>query len=70
MPTGVFTLNPGDTSDCLQLTVLNDNIFEPVEDLIGRLTSINLNGQTFTSFSRIRLQPSQTTIEIEDNDGG
>ncbi len=68
-PSAQFRLNPGDTSNCIQLTIVNDNIFEPVEDLIGRLTSITLGGQTFISLPRLRLQPAQTTISILDNDG-
>ena len=57
------------TSDCVELTVLNDNLFERTEDLTGRLGDIIVGGMTFQTLPRVTLRPVQTTIDIEDTDG-
>ena len=57
------------TSDCVELTVLNDNLFERTEDLTGSLGEIIVGGMTFQTLPRVTLRPVQTTIDIEDTDG-
>ena len=69
LPTQQYSLDTGDTEDCIELTILNDNLLEPTEDLTARLVSLVVNGDSLPSVPGVFLQPEQTTIEIEDNDG-
>ena len=55
--------------DCLDLTIINDNILESTEDLIGRLESFVVNGLPLQSIDGVELNPAQTQIQIQDNDG-
>ena len=55
--------------DCLDLTVINDNILESTEDLTGQLESFVVNGLPAQSIDGIELNPAQTLIQIQDNDG-
>ena len=58
-----------ETSSCVELTILNDDLFEPDEDLNGRLSTLIIGGESFVSLPRVTIQPAQTVIDILDNDG-
>ena len=63
-------LEAGEDRDCLQLMILDDTIYEGVEDLTGNLEGIvNQLGQLVRNPARITFQPMMTTIQINDNDG-
>ena len=55
--------------DCLDLTVINDNILESTEDLTGQLESFVVDGLPVQSINGIELNPAQTLVRIQDNDG-
>ena len=62
-------LNAGQTRDCLDLTILNDNQFENTEDLSGFLQSFILDGIPINTLPRVTFQPQRTEIFIIDDDG-
>ena len=55
--------------DCLDLTIINDIILESTEDLFGQLESFVVNGLPTQSIEGVELNPAQTVIQIQDNDG-
>ena len=68
-PTGRYRLETDDTSECLEVTIFNDIIFEDVEQFIGQLVGFELDGSIQATIPGVILQPQRTTIEITDNDG-
>ena len=66
---GRYNLDEDTSRDCLDLTIINDNILESAEDLIGRLESFVVNGLPVQSIDGVELNPAQTLIQIQDNDG-
>ena len=55
--------------DCLDLTIINDNILESTEDLTGQLESFVVDGLPVQSIDGVELNPAQTLVQIQDNDG-
>lgn len=69
-PTDTYLIEAGEDRGCLQLTILDDSIFEGPEDLTGTLEGIvNDLGQLVRNPDRINFNPAMTTIQIDDNDG-
>ena len=68
-PIGRYNLDEDTSMDCLDLTVINDNILESTEDLIGQLESFVVDGLPVQSINGIEFNPAQTLIQIQDNDG-
>lgn len=68
-PIGRFNLDGDTSTDCVDLTIINDNILESTEDLVGQLESFVVNGVSVQSIDGVELNPSQTVIQIQDNDG-
>ena len=69
-PTDTYLIEAGEDRSCLQVTILDDSIFEGPEDLTGSLEGIiNQLGQLVSNPQRITFDPDMTTILIEDNDG-
>lgn len=68
-PIGRYRLETGDTSECLEVTILNDIIFEDVEQFIGQLVGFELDGSIQATIPGVILQPQRATVEITDNDG-
>lgn len=68
-PSGRYRLETDDTSDCLEVTIFNDIIFEDVEQFIGQLVGFEVDGSIQATIPGIILQPQRTTVEITDNDG-
>ena len=68
-PVGRYNLDEDTSMDCLDLTVINDNILESTEDLTGQLESFVVNGLPVQSIDGVELNPAQTLVQIQDNDG-
>lgn len=69
-PTAAYMIEAGEERDCLQLMILDDSIYEGPEELTGNLEGIvNQLGQLIRNPVRITLQPTMTTVLINDNDG-
>ena len=68
-PSGRYTLEAGETSDCLETTIFNDIIFEDVEEFTGQLVGFEVDGSIQSIIPGIIVQPQRTTVEITDNDG-
>lgn len=69
-PTEAYLIEAGSDRDCLQLMILDDSVFEDVEDFTGTLEGIvNELGQLVRTPERITFQPVMTTVQITDNDG-
>lgn len=69
-PTDTYVIEAGENSDCLQLMILDDSIFEGSEELTGSLEgTVNQLGQLVRNPDRITFDPTTTTIQINDNDG-
>ena len=63
-------LDAGEDRSCLQVMILDDDLFEGPEDLTGTLEGIiNDLGQLVRAPERITFEPVMTTIQISDNDG-
>ena len=61
-PSGNFNLAARETRDCLEITILSDNLLEVTEGLSGRLA---LQGGLIPGFT---FRPVSTSIEITDTD--
>ena len=68
-PSGRYSLEAGETSDCLEVTIFNDIIFESVEEFIGQLVGFEVDGSIQATIPGVILQPQRTMVEITDNDG-
>lgn len=61
-PSGVYNFDVGETRECLEITIFNDNALEVTESLTGQLA---LQGGQIPG---VTLQPVLTTIDITDDD--
>ena len=68
-PSGRYSLETGETSDCLDVTIFNDIILEDVEEFTGQLVGFEVDGSVVPVIPGVIVQPQRTTIEITDNDG-
>lgn len=68
-PTGRYTLEAGESTDCLEATIFNDIIFEDVEEFTGQLIGFEVDGNIQAVIPGVTVQPQRTTVEITDNDG-
>ena len=68
-PTNEYLLNPGDTRNCVNLIILNDNQFEFDEDLTGRVLRVTDTNRNVVPADRVTVDIDETFIVIEDNDG-
>ena len=69
-PTAAYVIEAGGERGCLQLMILDDSIYEGPEEFTGNLEGIvNQLGQLVRNPERITLQPTMTTVLINDNDG-
>lgn len=68
-PTSEYLLNPGETRNCVEITILNDNQFEFDEDITGRLLRVTDINRNQVPADRLTIDIDETTITIEDNDG-
>ena len=68
-PSGRYQLETGETSDCLEVTIFNDQILEDVEDFVGQLVGFEVDGTVVPVIPGVVLQPQRTMAEITDNDG-
>ena len=68
-PTSEYLLNPGETRNCVDITILNDNQFEFDEDLTGRLLRVTDINRNQVPADRLTVDVDETLITIEDNDG-
>ncbi len=68
-PVGRYNLDEDTSMDCLDITIINDNILESTEDLIGQLDSFVVDGLPVQSINGIEINPAQTLVQIQDNDG-
>lgn len=68
-PTSEYLLNPGETRNCVEITILNDNQFEFDEDITGRLLRVTDINRNQVPTDRLTIDIDETTITIEDNDG-
>ena len=62
-------MNPGDTRNCVDLIILNDNQFEFDEDLTGRVLRVTDINRNVVPADRVTVDIDETVIAIEDNDG-
>ena len=68
-PSNEYSLNPGETRNCVDITILNDNQFEFDEDLTGRLLRVTDINRNTAPADRLTVDVDETLITIEDNDG-
>ena len=68
-PIGRYNLDEDTSSDCLDLTIIDDRFLEKTEDLSGLLESFVIDGVPVQSVEGIEFNPAQTVIQIQDNDG-
>ena len=69
-PTAAYMIEAGEERGCLQLMILDDSIYEGAEEFTGNLEgTVNQLGQLVRNPDRITLQPTMTTVVINDNDG-
>lgn len=68
-PTNEYLLNPGETRNCVNIIILNDNQFEFEEDLTGRLLRVTDTDRNLVPSDRVTVDIDETSITIEDNDG-
>lgn len=68
-PSNEYLLNPGETRNCVDITILNDNQFEFDEDLTGRLLRVTDINRNTAPADRLTIDVDETLITIEDNDG-
>lgn len=68
-PTNEYLLNPGETRNCVEITILNDNQFEFDEDISGRLLRVTDINRNQVPADRLSIDIDETLITIEDNDG-
>ena len=68
-PTSEYLLNPRETRNCVEITILNDNQFEFNEDVTGRLLRVTDINRNQVPADRLTIDIDETLITIEDNDG-
>lgn len=68
-PSNEYSLNPGETRNCVDITILNDNLFEFDEDLTGRLLRVTDINRNTAPADRLTIDVDETLVTIEDNDG-
>ena len=68
-PVGRYNLDEDTSMDCLDITIINDNILESTEDLIGQLDGFIVDGLPVQSIDGVEINPAQTLVQIQDNDG-
>lgn len=62
-------MNPGETRNCVDITILNDNQFEFDEELTGRLLRVTDINRNLAPADRLTIDIDETLISIQDNDG-
>ena len=56
-------------TQCLTITVFDDQVYEGTEDFTGQLVGVLTGGGVVPNIPRLTTRPRQTTIQITDNDG-
>ncbi len=64
-----YTFRSGSRSECLDLVILQDTVFEVPEDLSAEISNVLLDGTAILGTDQVTAQPSETMIVIEDTDG-
>ena len=69
-PTSRYVLSAGDSRSCVNVNILDDNILEiGGENFEGRLEGFVIDGMNEDTVDGVTLDPANTVIEIQDNDG-
>ena len=63
LPSTTLTFDSATTEHTIDVTIVNDDRAEPTETFTGQLTLMS------PISNRISVDPSQTTVSIEDDDG-
>ena len=71
LPPCDFTFPRGGFLDCMDLTIINDNIIEHMENLSVEIGSLFVNGNQVLpgDTSRVYVDTGRAVIEIVDHDG-
>ena len=65
-----YELNVGDTRACVNVIILNDNLFEFSETFMGQITSVETEGGIpLGEADSLFVDTRNTEITITDNDG-
>ena len=56
-------------TQCLTITIFDDQVYEGTEDFTGQLVGVLTGGGVVPNIPRLTIRPRQTTIQITDNDG-
>ena len=56
-------------TQCLKITIFDDQVLEGTEDFTGELVGVQTGGGVVPNIPRLTIRPRQTTIQITDNDG-
>ena len=57
------------TTQCLTITIFDDQIYEGTENFTGQLFGVLTDGVVVPNIPRLTIQPRQTTIQVTDDDG-
>ena len=68
-PIDDYMFSASQTRSCLEFFVFGDDRYEMTETAFGALIGIREGGQVVAAPAGIILDPSDTTINIQDNDG-
>ena len=57
------------TTQCLAITIFDDQIYEGTENFTGQLVGVLTGGVVVPNIPRLTIQPRQTTIQVTNDDG-
>ena len=64
-----FSQSNTSNTQCLQITIFNDQVLEGTENFTGQLVGVLTGDVVVPNIPRLTIQPRQTTIQVTDDDG-
>ncbi len=68
-PTTRYVFSADDERQCVDVIIRDDLVFEQTEEFTGRLQGFVIDGRNEATVEGVTLEPANTRVEIQDNDG-